>query len=224
MSTDFTPRLDILPSAQRSLWADLAETPSHFTLYGGTAIALRLGHRWSVDFDFFSMVPFEPRTLLDSIPYLKGSAVQRNSPNNLTVSVDRGGPVQIQFFGNVDLGQVAPADSAEGPGIQVASLIDLGGIKAAVVTQRAEVKDYLDIFALLTKAKLPLAKMLSAALTIYGDEFTPLDSLKAIAYHDDPSLAELPHNIRDYLSNAVRSIDPTNLPVLDVVRARSKPS
>ena len=51
------PRLDILPSAQRSLWPHLRELPDDFVLYGGTAIALRLGHRESVDFDFFSDEP-----------------------------------------------------------------------------------------------------------------------------------------------------------------------
>lgn len=43
----FTPRLDILPSAQRRLWDELGATPPEFTLYGGTAIALQLGHRQS---------------------------------------------------------------------------------------------------------------------------------------------------------------------------------
>ena len=50
----FAPRLDILPPAQRSLWPHLVQVPSHFILYKKTAIALRLGHRQSVDFDFFS--------------------------------------------------------------------------------------------------------------------------------------------------------------------------
>jgi hypothetical protein len=138
------------------------------------------------------------------------------------VTVDRGGPVQIQFFGNFNLGQVAASEIAEGSKIQIASLLDLGGMKAAIVTQRAEIKDYLDVFALMTKAKLTLPQMLAAGLIIYGDEFTPLDSLKAICYHDDPSLADLPKNIRNHLSEAVRSTDPTKLPALNAVRVRGK--
>jgi len=59
---------------------------------------------------------------------------------------------------------------------------------------------------------------------IYGDEFTPLDSLKAISYHDDPGLTNLPENVRSYLSAAVRSTDLTKLPVLNGVRARAKTS
>lgn len=54
MPAAFDPRLDILPAAQHRLWPELAKTPDHFTLYGGTAVALRLAHRQSADFDFFS--------------------------------------------------------------------------------------------------------------------------------------------------------------------------
>jgi hypothetical protein len=49
----FAAKLDILPAAQRRLWNDLDAIPPGFVLYGGTALALRLGHRTSVDFDFF---------------------------------------------------------------------------------------------------------------------------------------------------------------------------
>ena len=125
--------------------------------------------------------------------------------------MDRGGPVQLSFFGNFDLGQVAEPELAEGPGIRVASLIDLAGMKAAVVTQRAEVKDYADIDA--------LADMLAAGATIYGDQFSPLLSLKAIAYHDDPSLARLPMDTRNRLSAAVQKTDPARLPTLNAIKA-----
>ena len=50
----FTPKLEILPHAQRRLWDELRQTPEEFVLYRGTALALRLGHRHSEDFDFFS--------------------------------------------------------------------------------------------------------------------------------------------------------------------------
>src|SRR5262245_60249590 len=54
MPKRFDPRLDILPDAQRELWPQLSAAPRlSFVLYGGTAVALHLGHRQSVDFDFF---------------------------------------------------------------------------------------------------------------------------------------------------------------------------
>jgi hypothetical protein len=74
----FAPRLDILPSAQRSLWPHLVQVPCHFVLYGGTAIALCLGHRQSVDFDFFSDLDLgdeRKNNLLREITWLNGASV-----------------------------------------------------------------------------------------------------------------------------------------------------
>src|ERR1700689_1890447 len=51
---EFNPRLDILPAAQLRLWFELSAVPEEFVLYRGTALALPLGHRTSIDFDFFS--------------------------------------------------------------------------------------------------------------------------------------------------------------------------
>ena len=49
----FPPKLNILAASQRALWQELTATPKHFVLYGGTALAFRLGHGVSEDFDFF---------------------------------------------------------------------------------------------------------------------------------------------------------------------------
>jgi hypothetical protein len=217
----FQPRLDVLPSAQRRLWPELAGTPPEFTLYGGTAIALRLGHRPSIDFDWFATESFAPNDLIERVPYLKGAAVRQSSPNTLTATVDRDEPVQVSFFGGLDLGQVAEADIAAGPEIKVGSLIDLAGFKAAVVMRRAELRDYIDVHALMTKANISLAEMLAAALIIYGDQFSPLLSLKALAYHDDAALRELPANVRRDLTAAVAATDPRRLPVLHAVRTKA---
>src|SRR6516165_7622642 len=98
----FKPRLDILPLAQQRLWPELSDTPGEFTLYGGTAIALRLGHRPSLDFDFFAAQSFAPDDLLRNVPYLHGAIVRQAAPNTLTATVERGGPVHLSFFGGLD--------------------------------------------------------------------------------------------------------------------------
>jgi len=224
MSTSFVPRLDVLPAAQRRLWPELAKTPDDFMLYGGTAIALHLGHRQSIDFDFFARTSFQPSALIEQIPYLKGAVVRQASPDTLTVTVERDGPVQLSFFGGLNLGQVAPADRAEKPGLAVAALIDLAGMKAAVVVQRVEAKDYVDIHALLTQGGISLARMLAAASVIYGAQFIPLAALKAIAYHDDPALGGLSTEIKNDLAKAVQATDPQKLPTLTPVRDWRAPS
>lgn len=215
----FSPRLDVLPPPQKAIWPELSATPNHFTLYGGTAIALRLGHRFSVDFDFFSLTPFVPNGLMTSISYLAGGVLLQSEANTLTIGVDRNGPVKLAFYGGLNMGQIEVPEKAKGPAIAVASLMDLGGTKAAVVTQRAELKDYLDIHALITQAKLPLAEMLSAASIIYGGQFNPLISLKAITYHDDHSLNDLPLSMRNDLVRAARTVKIGELPILTPVRS-----
>jgi len=66
--------------------------------------------------------------------------------------------------------------------------------------------------------------MLAAAAIIYGTEFSPLLSLKALAYHDDPALAELSADVRRDLITAVTAVDPQHLPVLTAVRKRPERS
>ena len=218
----FSPRLDILPEPQKLLWPELEATPREFVLYGGTAIALRLGHRASVDFDFFSFEQFVPQILQSRISYLQGAEVLQSAPNTLTCRVDRKGPVQLSFFG-LSLGQVAPPEPVLGPNFSVAMPIDLGGTKVAVVTQRVEARDYIDVHALVG-AGLSLAEMLGAALAIYGATFSPLLALKALAYYDDPALARLPGGLRRDLAAAVKSVDLSRLPAITPIRPRGDAS
>lgn len=80
----FAPKLEILPAAQRALWTELAGIPPGFVVCGGTAIALHLGHRQSVDFDFFGPNAFDPTQLYSGVPLLNGSAVLQQAANTLT--------------------------------------------------------------------------------------------------------------------------------------------
>jgi hypothetical protein len=193
-------------------------TPGDFTLYGGTAIALHLGHRQSIDFDFFAQTSFEPDALLRQIPYLKGAVVRQSSPNTLTTTVERTGPVQVSFFGGLGLGQVEAPDVIKDLNLAIASLVDLAGTKAKVIIQRVEPKDYIDVHALMTKGGIPLANMLAAASIIFGPQLNPLDALKAIAYHQDPALAGLSEEVKRDLAKAVRATDPESLPTLNPIR------
>jgi Nucleotidyl transferase AbiEii toxin, Type IV TA system len=215
-----TPRLDILPPPQQRLWVELGATPEAFALYGGTALALRLGHRFSVDFDFLAHSRFKTTELRARVPYLSGGQILQEEPGTLTMNLDRDGTVQVSYFGLPTLGQVEPHDIVAGPAIRIASLVDLSGMKAAVVYQRAEPKDYFDIHALLTEAKIPLPVMLAAAKAIYGETFNALISVKAISYHDDETLAVLPDSLRRDLVAAVRKVDLEALPELKPIRPR----
>ena len=209
----FSPKLNILPASQRALWTELKFTPKHFVLYGGTALALRLGHRVSEDFDFFTNASFDPQDLVGRVPYLRGGKVTLLRENTLTVALDRNGPVSVSFFGGLGLTRVSSPDTADDNGVQVASLLDVAGCKMAVVQRRAEGKDYRDIAALLENG-ISLPKALAAAKAIYGDQFDPRTTLRALSYFADGDLSKLPASVQNALRTAATGVKLDELPVL----------
>jgi hypothetical protein len=208
----FIPRLDTLPASQRVLWPELGGTPQIFTLYDGTALAVRLGHRASLDFDFFSNASFDPDQLAQKIPYLRDAERVQAGADTLTCRVDRGGPVLISFFGGLGFGQVSPPQPVWGMPLFVASLLDIAGTKAAVIQKRAETKDYLDIDALLQQPGIDLSTVLAAGMVVYGRRFNPLITLKALSYFDD--VPTLSGEVRLRLKQAVDAVDVTRIPTL----------
>nr|VFK29003.1 MAG: Nucleotidyl transferase AbiEii toxin, Type IV TA system [Candidatus Kentron sp. MB]VFK29561.1 MAG: Nucleotidyl transferase AbiEii toxin, Type IV TA system [Candidatus Kentron sp. MB]VFK74831.1 MAG: Nucleotidyl transferase AbiEii toxin, Type IV TA system [Candidatus Kentron sp. MB] len=216
----FMPRLDILPDSQRRLWEELVHVPEDFILYGGTAIALHLGHRQSVDFDFFSSTPFAPDRLYAALPFLAGAEIRQSNLNTLTCLVYRGEPVQVSFFGLPTLGRVAEPVQAFDNNLKIAALIDLAGMKAATVPHRAEAKDYLDIDAILTAGAIDLPTALAAATAIYGEkQFNAQLTLKALCYFEDGDVSSLPREIKARLMRAVDAVDLSRLPILEPVRS-----
>jgi hypothetical protein len=208
----FAPRLDILPVSQRRVWDELVALPAEFVLYGGTAVALHLGHRQSEDFDFFGPRPFNPTTLAASIPFLASATITQSEPNTLSGFVDRGGPVKFSFFGVPGLARLEAPCVAPGNGLRVASLLDLAGTKASVVQQRAEAKDYIDMAAILDDGRIDLPTALAAAAAVFGAQFNPQVTLKALSFFDDGNLRQLSASTRDRLARAAREVDLDRLP------------
>lgn len=78
----FRPNLNILPLAQQRLWPQLKNASRMgFVLYGGTAIALRLGHRDSIDFDFFSAQPLNREAIKATFPFVSCATTLQDHNN-----------------------------------------------------------------------------------------------------------------------------------------------
>lgn len=222
MAPAFEPKLSILPPAQRRLWLDLAAVPDQFVLYGGTAVALHLGHRKSIDFDFFADCTIDPMALYDSVPFLAGADIIQNEPNTLTCLVDRGDAVKVSFFGVPNVQRIHPPFQCADNGLKIASLLDLAATKVAVVQQRAQAKDYIDIDAIIT-AGVSLEDALAAAKLVFGKKFMPTPTLKALTYYGDNDLLSLPDKLKKRLVAAASAVDPRRLPSLNRTTAEPKP-
>jgi hypothetical protein len=216
MSTIFTPRLDILPQNQRALWPSLAALMAlGFVLYGGTAIALQLGHRESVDFDFFSDRPLDQTRLFEMLPVLRSAKILQEAPDTLTVETT--GQVKLSFFGGLSFGRVGTPLRANDTGLEIASLLDLMTTKLKVIMQRIESKDYRDIAAMLD-AKIDLAGGLSGARALYGVQFQPSESLKAMTWFEGGDLDLIDPDTRKKLVAAAASVK--DLPNIERLASR----
>jgi len=211
----FHPRLDILPPPQRALWPELAEVPEHFVLYGGTALALRLGHRQSMDFDFFTSENVSPEELLRSLRLLRNGKILQNTSQTLTMAVNRSGQVKLSFFGGLtNLGRVGAIDRTPDGVLAVASLLDLAGAKAAVINQRAETKDYSDMLAIIGDERngITLHDAMAAARAIYGKQYNPMLTVKSLTSFLDGDLPKLTDVQKTRCRKIAAAADITRLP------------
>jgi Nucleotidyl transferase AbiEii toxin, Type IV TA system len=212
----FDPHWGALPAAQRELWPHLAPSVKMgLVLYGGTASALRLGHRTSVDFDFFTERPIDPGELEGAFDFVKRSRVIQQQKNTLSVLAPvQDGGVRVSFFGGIEIGRVGFPDLTHDSVIKVASLPDLLSTKLKVLLQRVESKDYKDIAAIL-RAGAKLETGLAAAMSMYGANFQPSEAMKALTYFEGGDLASLPSSDREYLVRAAGKV--RDIPALGIV-------
>ncbi|MBI2526796.1 MAG: nucleotidyl transferase AbiEii/AbiGii toxin family protein [Candidatus Rokubacteria bacterium] len=203
MIATLTPRFTKLPPAQRRLWPRLRPSvPLEFVLYGGTALSLHLGHRRSVDFDFFHDRPLDLPALRSAFGFLATAPTLQETKDTLVVLA---AGVKVSFFGGLRFGRVGDPLLTRDGVAEVASLDDLMAHKLKVVLQRAEKKDYQDIAAML-RAGLPLAKGLAAARLLFGASFQPAESLKALTYFGDGDLPGLAKADRSALITAAAAV------------------
>lgn len=182
------PKLEILPAAQLELWPQLKDTPNEFVLYGGTAVALRYGHRQSVDFDFFTTAPLDVKAVSSELSYIK------NNPHDMILRTNQQidyalqfgeNTVNVTFMSNKNImpGAINSPDKTLGPGIKIASPLDLMACKIMAMHNRSEEKDFIDLGELI-KNRIDLQKgfegsVALARLTPQGTGMLNLEYLKA---------------------------------------------
>ncbi len=200
---------NILDTERRALLPTLAGVRGHgFYLAGGTALALQLGHRDSVDFDFFCANPFDTADLLHALEsLLAGHTITRTQEerNTLSILIDSG--VRASFM-TYPYPLVAPHVETEY--FPLASMKDIGCMKLGAIVSRATYKDYVDLYYILhhmplatllehLSMKLPdLDSMLAQKSLVYFDDLTD----EQIRYVGTPVLRETVENgLRDAVKN-----------------------
>jgi hypothetical protein len=207
----FESHKEILPPEQLTLMPELiGATRLGYVLYGGTAIALRFGHRISEDFDFFTDAYLDKQALFEALPFMQqAAAVLQDRANTLTVQVPLNHPkdayVKVSFFGSIAFGRVGePQTTADGI-LQVASPDDLMANKVKVILQRVSAKNYIDIAAMV-EAGVALDKGLAAGRLMFGHLFQPAESLRAMTYFDGGDFNLLTDQVQRTLIQAASAV------------------
>jgi hypothetical protein len=201
MPDRFEAKTEILPKAQQELWPLLGPAPGlSFVLYRGTAVALHLGHRISVDFDFFRTEPLVKKDIETRFTFVHDAQTIQEDENTLVVSVPmKSGPVKVSFFGGLAIGRINEPLWTRDTTLLVASLEDLLATKLKAIMDRAEAKDYRDISVMLSSG-ISLEKALGAFAKMYGKD--PGLPLRAMGFFKDGDLPSLPKSDQDTLRQA----------------------
>ena len=121
-------------------------------------------------------------------------------------------PVQISFFGLPNIKSVFAPLKIKENNIRIASLLDISGMKISVIQKRAEYKDYFDIYSMIDKLGLNINTMLALGKQIYGTQFNPQISLKALSFFDDGDLKRLKEVEKKLLIESILKTDLDKLP------------
>ncbi len=169
---------EALDEKRRALLPALGAFKNDFYLAGGTALALQIGHRVSVDFDFFTEEGFDTEVLYEQVQKTFGQ-VPRTQESVHTLAVVAENDVRISFMRYRYPLLAACVDTEH---LRLASMPDIGCMKLGAIVSRAELKDYVDLFFILKQLSL------TELLTDLSKKIPSLDQnlvLKALVSFDD---------------------------------------
>jgi len=153
-------------------------TKEKFYLAGGTALALYLGHRNSVDFDFYSQNHFDASSLYEKIKKIFKKKVKKTFSEKDTLYCYVG-EISLSFFW-YQYPLIKPLKKLKG--VSLASLEDIAAMKLIAIHHRPARRDYIDVFYLL---KLFSLKEIFGFVKKKYPEFNQYLILRTLTYFDD---------------------------------------
>ncbi|MBM4132115.1 nucleotidyl transferase AbiEii/AbiGii toxin family protein [bacterium] len=165
---------------------DRAGVLEEWILAGGTALALQLGHRVSIDLDFFRHDDFELTPLRESLADLGGLEVAAMAPGTLHCRLDG---LRLTF-----LRSEVPFLYETTPyrGLRLADVRDIAAMKVIAVAGRGSRKDFIDLYAYL-EAGASFGDLMNIVEQRYrSTEFNAMHLLRSLVYFDDAETEPMP--------------------------------
>jgi len=198
---------EALDNKRRPLLPALGDFKKDFYLAGGTALALQIGHRVSVDFDFFTEKDFGTEELYERVQKAFGQ-VPRTQESQNTLAVVVQDDVRISFMKY----RYPLIDACiETEHLRLSSIPDIGCMKLNAIVSRSELKDYVDIFFILKNLSL------AALIAKLAEKIPSLDQnlvLKALVSFDDVQIEPI-----DFIKGNEVSFDKIRASIVEGVKS-----
>lgn len=186
----------VIPRNAKNSLAILGESGLLRNVYlaGGTALALQLGHRISVDFDFFTAKEFDEQEVVRELSKLPLSFQLEKKEKNTILGVVGKTKFSLFFYDYPLL-----AKTEKFLDINIASIKDISAMKLAAIADRGKKRDFFDLYFILAKEKLLTIK---DVLDLYDKKFKLLHQnrthlLKSLTYFDDAEGTNVPKMLKE---------------------------
>lgn len=173
----------------------------NFALAGGTNLALRLGHRHSVDLDFFVNEPFDKESLEQEIQAGWPNAIKANETKQSLQYRIEGVKVEFLLHKYTLIDKIEKQDN-----ILLYSIVDVAAMKLNALNNRGAKKDFWDIAALLKLYSLEELFM------FFGRKYPNTDKaslLRSLVYFDDAEMEPDPLDTDTNWQNVKQTIETT---------------
>ncbi|KKU82535.1 MAG: hypothetical protein UY09_C0012G0039 [Parcubacteria group bacterium GW2011_GWA2_47_8] len=188
--------LEAIKSDSRSLFEKLSRFEG-FYLAGGTALALQIGHRISIDFDLFSSKPLLTDLLATAEKVFSQSiAPSVNNESELTFIV-AGTKVTFLYYPFPILLELVQTEF-----LPLLSVPEIAATKAYTVGRRASLKDYVDLYFIMNEGHSDLKQIIDLAIQKYSSAFDAKLFLEQLVYLKDVATEPI-----EFIKSAVISQD-----------------
>lgn len=181
--------LQTLPDRVQSLLRRLGtlRTVADFYLAGGSALALHLGHRISVDLDFFTpQEDYEQEPLIQDLQRAGHLEIRQQRPGTLNALLEG---IQVSFF-------VYPypmlGEFQDLWGIRIASILDLALMKLAAIGQRGRKRDFIDLYFICRSGYSLRTLLVRMPEKFPKVEYPSYHLLRALVYFQDAEGDKMP--------------------------------
>ena len=175
---------EVLTENQLQLLPILSECKREFYLVGGTAIALHIGHRRSIDFDLFKEKNLNIKKILEKLDQTSNKyIITRRVTEQLNLVINN---VKLTFF---QFPYTIISDAGFEKVFRMPDLLSLAAMKAFAMGRRAKWKDYVDLYYIL-KDHYSIVQIAQKANSLFKDQFSEKLFRAQISFFDDVDYSE----------------------------------